>query len=185
MTQGLRKWVLFFFCFQNVPFSCIGAPGWPLGDRAYLNWPQLATLQTYSNIKYIYMVCQEKNLSAAKPRQSPFQGLCLWEIALFKQFFRVFLIFWPKKRFFQIRKKMKWKIWLFFYHIKKELNQKYSYKYFYWFFESWSYQLEFFWKKWLVSEICLKKGPKIHFRHPKIMSSLFMVIKMPKKNLKH
>jgi hypothetical protein len=104
LIQWLRDWDRDIARFQNVLFINKWAPGWPLRDKSYLNWPQLATPQTYSTVKYIYMRHQEKNLRVGKLQEGPFQNLWLWEIVFFKHFFHVFFIFWPIKLFFQIKK---------------------------------------------------------------------------------
>ena len=95
---------------KGVFFVDIGAPGWPLGNNLYLNWPQLATLQTYPIIEYIYMWHPEKNLKAGKLQKSPFQNILFWEIGFFKLFFPLFFIFRPKKLFFPNPKKIIYKI---------------------------------------------------------------------------
>ena len=123
-----------FFIFKRCFFVDIGAPGWPLGNNLYLNWPQLATLQTYPIIEYIYMWDPEKNLKVGKLQEGPFQNILFWEIGFFKLFFRLFFIFRPKKLFFQIQKKIIYKIYLFCDHLKKESKRNYVNKFIHWFF---------------------------------------------------
>ena len=95
-----------FFIFKRCFFVDIGAPGWPLGNNLYLNWPQLATLQTYPIIEYIYMWDPEKNLKVGKLQEGPFRNILFWEISFFKLFFRFFSFFNQKNFFFRIQKNL-------------------------------------------------------------------------------